>query len=257
MEWFCVKSVKAEYNILNPKFFLRHINTIASFIDEGFIFFSNRIRLVGIDPGRIAILELKMDSDIVETTNKNLLKAPINLDDFAKICKRFSNPEILKLIYDEPNNTIIIQGKIRNKKKTFKLSTIDIDESKLEDPLPSLSKIKFNSIFRISASDIKDALLDCEMYSEVFTLHANKKGIDISATGIIGSNNTLIQLEDEIYGDEKTEYSTSRVKKIVTPLIGTDILIMFKKDFPIAIYDKISEKSHMLYYLAPRIDNNE
>jgi len=249
--------MKAAYKILNPKFFIKHSEVIASFLYEGVMQFSDEIRLVGIDPGRIAVLELKLGNDLVETTNKTKLEAPINLDDFSKITKRFSDPEELTISFDDFDNIVTIKGKIKNKTKTFRLSTIDMDMTDFKDPIPMLSKIKYNVVFKISSGDLLDALKDTELYSDIFTISTDNGLVIISATGIIGSSKTEIEPITEIYAKEKSSYSTGRTKKILTPLKGSDVLVMLKKDYPLALYDRLSAKSHMLYYLAPRIDEEE
>lgn len=245
------------YNILDPKFFIKHSEVIASFLYEGILHLSDEIRLFGIDPGRIAVLELKLGNDLIETDNKHKLEAPINLGDFAKITKRFKDPEELTLIYDNISNMVTIRGKIKNKTKTFKLSTIDIDMTDIIDPIPKLLQIQYNAMFKISVNDLLDAVKDAEMFAEIFTIGIEDNNVFVCGGGVSGESKTIIETDSEIYGNEQSSYSIDRVKKMIMPLRGGDVIIMLKSDFPLSIYDKISNKSHMLYYLAPRIEEEE
>jgi len=250
--------MKGKYKILNPKFFIKHMEVLGTFLYEGVIrFYKDMIRVVGLYPSRISVMELKMGDDYIETNNKIPLEATIDVTNFAKILKRFSNPEELEIICDEQDNMIIIKGKIRNKIKTFKLSMIDLDTSDWKDPIPNLSKIKYNAIFNLNAKDLHEAILDAELFTEFFTIKTEDQKLHIVGSGATGDSDTLIELETEIYSNEKTDYSIERMKKMLKPMGESNILIMFKSDYPIAIYEKLSNKSHMLYYLAPRVNEDE
>ena len=231
------------------------MKSIASFCDEGVIQFHKGIRFVGLDPSRIAVMELKLADDVVETDSDKNLFAPVSLWSLSKIIARFSNPETLTITYNETLNSIIIQGKILNKKKTFRLPTIDINEE-VEDPMPSLSKIKYNAIFKLNSGNLLDAIKDGEMVSELTTFTTNDTSIIITSGGVNGDSETIIDTGMEIYGKEKSSYSIDRLKKILTPMKG-EILVMMKTDYPLAIYDKLTDKSHMFYYLAPRVETND
>ena len=245
--------MKISCNILNPTFFLKHMKCIAEFCDEGYIHFNNGIRFIGIDPSRIAVMELLMANDVVETNSNNKLSAPVNLWDLSKIIARFSKPEELELAYDEIDNRVMVRGDIVGKKKTFRLSTIDINEN-LEDPLPALAKIKYNAIFKINSKSLLDAVKDTELFAESVRFSTEGSELIVSTYGCIGDVETRLETGSEIYGSEKTRYSINYLKKILIPMGDSNILLMFKSDFPVAIYDKLSEKSHMLYYLAPIVE---
>jgi len=228
------------------------MDSIASFLDEGVIRFSDKIRIVGMDRGRICVLELLMGDDYIKTTNIKELEAPVDLFSISKIMKRFSNPEELYISYDEMSNAVTIKGKIKNRTKTFKSQTIDIDMTDFEDPIPKLSKIKYNAVFQIEANELLDAMKDVELFAEFFTIESSDNNIRISASNPTGECITDIEIED-LYGNEKSSYQTERIKKIIKPIGNCKVLIMFNSNYPIAIYDKLSSKSHMLYYLAPRV----
>ncbi len=242
--------MKISCNILKPNFFLKYMKSMGEFCDEGLIHFNNGIRFVGIDASRIAIMELIMGEDTVEINSNKKLSAPIRMSDLSKIIARFSKPKSLILEYDEVINKLIIKGDINNKKKTFRLATIEMD-SNFEDPIPALSKIRFNTVFKIPCNDILDAVKDGEIFAESVRFKTDGSIFIISAHGTMGDTKTRIDTGIEIFGSEISSYSIRYLKKILTPMSGSDIIIMYKKDFPLSIYDKISPKSHMLYYLGP------
>lgn len=243
--------MKVSCNILNPVFFLKYMKNIASFCDEGLLHFDNGIRFVGMDSSRIVVMELKLSDDIVTVDSKAKLVAPINLWSLAKIIARFSKPSYLSVIYDDPDNTLIIKGEVNGRKKTFKLNTIDIDMD-FKDPIPTLSKIKYNAIFKVNGGEVLDAIKDAELWLESVNFKAKDMILTISADGINGSSKTEIDIE-KTYGNEISDYSVHFLKKMLDPMKSSDIMMMLKSAYPLAMYDKLSAKSHMLYYLAPRI----
>lgn len=244
--------MKISCDILNPAFFLKYMKNVSNFCDEGLIHFNNGIRFVGLDGSRIVVMELKLGDDIVKVDNNIKLVAPVSLSKLSKITARFRNPEHLNVTFDESINMLIIKGKINNRTKTFRLASIDIDED-FKDPIPILSKIQYNAIFKISGKELLDAVKDCEMFSESVALETKNNIFIVSTDGISGDTETKIDMGVEIYGNEKSDYSIHFLKKILPVMGGMDILVMLKSDYPLAIYDKLSDKSHMLYYLAPRI----
>ena len=133
---------------------------------------------------------------------------------------------------------------------------IDIYEN-LEDHLPAQAKIKYNAIFKVGSDLLLDVIKDGELFAESVRFSTHNTILIVSTYGVGGENISEIDTGNEIYGKEKTRYSIKYLKKILTPMGSTDILIMFKSDYPIAIRDKLSEKSHMLYYLAPIVDDEE
>lgn len=248
--------MKAEFTILEPNFFIKHIKVIAEFLDESLIRFSDKIRIVGLDPSRIAVIELLMDNDYIKTTNKKEIEAPVSLDSISKIMKRFSNPDELYIICDEESQAVIIKGKINNRTKTFRSQMIDLDMGDFEDPIPSLSKIKYDVVFPIEANIFKDILKDAEIFSEFIIIETLDDGINIFAENSSGECNSKLE-RDDLGGYTKCSYSIKMLNNIINPIGNTNLLIMLKTDHPIALYDKLSAKSHMLYYLAPRILRKE
>ena len=232
------------------------MKSIASFCDEGLIQFHKGIRFVGLDASRISIMELKLADDVIETDSDENLFAPVSLWSLSKIIARFKNPETLTITYNDMLNSLIIKGKILNIKKTFRLPTIEMSKE-LEDPMPALGKIRYNAIFKIEGRDLLDAIMDGEMNAESITLMTKGTYLHVLSGGINGDSETIIDTGIEIYDNAKSSYSIDRLKRILTPMKTSNILVMLKTDFPLSIYDKLTDKSHMLYYLAPRVLGEE
>ena len=242
-----------EYILKNPNFFIRYFNTISALNDEGIIEFGEKIRIMGIDRSRIAIFELLIGEDNLEIVRDQSIKIPLYLTDLQKILKRFSSPEELKIKYDNNSSQLIIEGKIGNKKKTFRLREITLDNDLRQDPIPSLLKLEMNVVFKVDANDFLDAIKDCLIYKDIGTLHIKDNLFTIENTSVNGSCETQIELDNEVFCEETSDYSFVWLKTILEPMRGSGIIVMFREDYPIQLYDKLSEKSHMRWYVAPRV----
>lgn len=246
-----------EYILKNPKFFIKYFDSIASLNDEGIIEFGNKIRIMGIDRSRIAIFELIIGEDNLEIINDQNVKIPLCLADLQKILKRLGSPEELIIKYDNKNCQLIIEAQLDNKKKTFKLNETTLDDDLRQDPIPTLLKLQMNSIFKIKADDFLDAIEDCLTYMDMGTLYIKDNTFSIYTTSINGSCKTEINLNSEVFSEETAEYSFEWLRAVLKPMRGSDIIVMYRKDYPIQLYDKLSEKSHMRWYVAPRVSESD
>lgn len=246
--------MKAKYLITNPKFFLKHMESIGNVYYEGIIQFKENIRMTGIDPSRITLFEFIMGDDVLETTNKKKLLAPIDISDLNKILKRFKNPSELTLICDTDKQTIVIKGKVGNKSKTFNLSMITLETELFKVP-SSLGKIEYNAVFRLNSNDLKEAAKDVEIYTEILSLKLKEDGLHVFANSPIGNVDTIIHMDVDTPVDDVASFSVKYVNNIVKDMKDTNLIVMLKSDHPLSIYDKLSDKSRILYYLAPRVED--
>ena len=245
-----------EYTITNPSFFINSIDSISSIVDEGVIEFDNYIKLKGMDGGRLVFFELLIGEDSLLIKKKGYEEVPLFICDLIKILKRFKGKmETITLLYD--NNVLTIRGKINNKDKTFKLRAIDIDYEGKDLSIEKLLSLPLDAIFKTKRSDILDAIEDCEIYGEWFDIETKGTLINIYADGPIGEALNTIELTTEIYSNQKANYSIKFAKPILKSLYNEDVIIMFRKDYPMAIHDRISEKSKMVWFIAPRVENED
>ena len=248
-----------EYNILNPSFFINTMKSISSVVDEGYLEFGDGIRVFGIGPSRIILFELTIGDDILDIIQGGQEDVPLNLDDLRKVLERFKGgkPEYLTLSYDNTQLKLKVKGKINNKTKTFTLSAIDLDYKTDINPLPKLMKLHLDAIFKIGVSDMVDALKDINLVSEFFNIETLNNSVLFTGGAALGTAETEIESKSEIYSNQKCSYSLLLVKKILESTYNNEVVIMFKKDYPIAIYDKISDKSKMVWFLGPRVETDD
>jgi len=244
-----------EYIITNPSFFINSMKAISSIIYEGFLLFDKTIIVSGMGASRIVFFELTIGEDLLLIKKGGHVKVPLDFSDLAKILKRFKSGKIstLSLLYDD--NVLTIKGKIDNNSKTFKLRTKDIDYEDLS--LSKLLQLPLDAIFKINTFDLLDALKDCEIYSETFCIKTAENNVIIYETGNIGEVEVKLQPITEIYSDQTAAYKISFVRDILESTSNPEILLMFRKDYPLGIHDKLSDTSKMIWYIAPRVENDD
>jgi len=245
-----------EYNILNPSFFIKAMKAIKEVVYEGYLEFGDGIRLFGIGPSRIQLFELTLGNDILDVVKSGYEDVPLDLGDLYKVLDRFKGGEIesLKLIYDD--NCLTIRGKVGGRIKTFKRYAVDIDYRIDENPIPKLLKLPLDAVFKVEATAFIDCLKDCELFAEIFTMESLNDSILISSVGNCGTSETELPTT-EIYSNQKASYSIPLVKKMLESTYNNEVIIMFKTDHPIAIHDKISDTSRMVWFLGPRVDDDD
>jgi len=244
------------YEILNPKFFIDSMEGISTIIEEGMLEFNNGIKIFGIGPSRTTLFELNIGADILNVHSDEEVNVPINFFDLQKMLKRLKGgKENIFLFYD--NNKITIRGKIGNKTKTFSLAElVELDCEIQVNPIENLLKLDLDSSFKIKTNDFVEALKDCEIYSDYVSLKTKNNSVVISTEAIIGEGSTEIET-DPILVESISGYSLLFLKKIFEKITSEEVLIRFTTDFPIMIYDRISESTRMIWFVSPRIDNPE
>lgn len=238
-----------EYKILNPSFFIKCMTGLSSIVDNTVLQFGKQLRTYGMDPSRICLYEFVIGGSEIEIISDEEKIVMVCLSDFQKILNRLSGVKELTLINDD--NLIIIKGVVNDKKKTFRLNILSED-------IPTDTKVKtdLNSMFNIDSIDFAGIINDAKIYSEIFTIKTTDKELIISSGGVIGSTETVIDL-DIMTSEEQCSYSTYFMSGIIKTLGNQEITVAFSTDTPIMIYSKISANSFMRWHLAPRVDQDD
>ncbi|MCP4651656.1 MAG: hypothetical protein GY853_16465 [PVC group bacterium] len=240
-----------DYEITEPALFIKKLEAIEKMIDEGWLQFGGRIRIVGLDPSRIAIFELIFGEEFIEIHEDDDISVPINIFDLSKIMVRLKTTETLRLVYDEETYRLKVIGKIKNRKKTFNIPAVDIATEE-EPPIDKLLGMDLPALFWIEASDLKDMIADCEIYSECLDIKTGDNTIMFKADYPNADVTTEIEMEG-VVEDIISSYSIRFLKIMVGCMIGSKLLIRYGAGKPMIIIDKMSEESRMLWFLAPRV----
>jgi len=241
-----------EYTINNPKFFINAIASIGNIVDETVLQFGKGLRTYGMDPSRICLYELVLGKSFIDIVSDGRIDVMICVSDFLKILKRLTSSDTIKILFG--SSVVTIKGKIGNKNKTFRLRVLT-DEDKPEDLMHKLDDRKVDSIFNIDLADFIDMVGDSEIYAEIFRLKTSKNSVKVNGEGVVGDFES--EIEADVTGEAQCQYSVVFIKNILKTLGNQEATISFSKAEPIMIYSKLSPDSHLKWYLAPRVDQDE
>lgn len=245
----------AKYKIKNPKFFIKYLSAIGNIAYEGFLLLDDKITIKAFDPSRIAVFEFTMGNDIVDVDEECDEKVGVCFDDLKKIAERLKTTESLALEYDYHAQIVKFIGRVKSRKKTFSLGQRDIDYK--EVGLDNLLGLPLNVVFRVNGKDLSDAIKDCGLFAEIATFETKDGKLIVSSIGQSGSCSVEIKTESEIFTNETASYSLTFLTEILKPMVGSEITVLYSSNYPVMIYDKISEQSYMRWFLAPRVNDDD
>jgi len=242
------------------------VETLSSIIDETiFIITPEAFTMSAMDPSRICLLKLSIKQEnFDEYECKKTYRIGVNLEDLAKILRRSSGSDGFIITYNEDDQKIkiqIVNDKMKKRKRTFSLSLLDLDIEEIN--FESLEGIEYPSQWVMDVDFLSETIKDAEIYSEILTIQANEDvGIIFQSYGQIGEMNGEIGLEDlngyEIDGKSNGSYSLNFLKNILKlSTITEELDISIKDDHPIKMIFTLINTSELLYFLAPRVEDDD
>ncbi|MHA1475388.1 MAG: proliferating cell nuclear antigen (pcna) [Promethearchaeota archaeon] len=237
---------------------------VSSIITETFLDIDpdKGISMVAMDLSHICLVSLLIaKEDLDEFTADKKLKIAINLEDFVKIVKR-ANPQDEIVFKDDPAaKRFIIEMKPETAKKArrFSISMIDIDEEKIGPE--SLEQLEFYNQTTFKLSYLDEAIKDAEIFSDALEIVADKN-LSFSTNGNIGDMTYELEKEELISADftKKSEgiFGLEFLKNILkVSAVSTNVEMSMASDLPIKMVFDILNSSRIVYYLAPRTEDED
>ncbi len=242
-----------DYSIVDPLLFIQKMEAVQKIMDEGWMEFGGKIRVVGTDPSRIAIFEFLLGKEFLNIHEDDDISMPVQMFDLYKMLSRLKKTESLRIRYVEEDNLMTIIGKVNGRKKTFKLPAVDLDEDD-ELPINDLLGMPLNATFYAEIADIKDMVEDCEALSDIVEIGTREGRVLFKASYVGGSQVTSELPVEDIIAGEEAAYSVRYMKQMVASMAGERALFRFGTDKPLVAYSKIGDNSRMIYFLAPRVE---
>lgn len=222
------------------------------------------IRIKAFDATRISMIDFFMKK---EAFNKyeidDSASIGLSLETLNSILKTAKTTEHLKMSLNDETKRfeVIFLGK--NQKRKFALSLIDIHE---EGTIPDTIHIDFDANFEVKATFLQQVIKDAEMISDYLRVKANPEGVTFSAESDTKEMNTYIEpLSEEMASDAYTVvdesesvYSLDFLANFVKGIRSSDFVkISFSQEQPLRIVYDIEDKGHLIYFVAPRIEESE
>ncbi|MHA1338560.1 MAG: proliferating cell nuclear antigen (pcna) [Promethearchaeota archaeon] len=255
-----------EITLNDPKIVKGIFEAINAVVTETIINFDqNGISLSAIDEGRICLVLINLDKDDFDgyVCDKEH-KLGLNIEDMVKILRRSSN-DIITLKYKDDSGkiNIIMKNNTSKKSRTFSLKLIDINESGIKPE--ALMNIPYKASVSIPLVYLDESIKDADIFSETLSVILSKnEGIIFKAEGQNGEMKTELEKDDDgveefnIEEDGEGSFAIAYLKNILKIGSITDRLtISLNPNTPIKCQFNILSNSSFIYFLAPRVEEEE
>ncbi|MCF2139704.1 MAG: proliferating cell nuclear antigen (pcna) [Candidatus Lokiarchaeota archaeon] len=220
------------------------------------------ISMTAMDISHICLVSLVLHKDdLDEFQADELYELGINLEDMVKILKRSGSSDEITFSHDASEKKLIIQMKPPEAKKarTFTMSLIDYDGEEID--VNALNNLEFDNICTFNLSYLDEAIKDAEIFAEVLQIQA-LPNLVFSTNGNIGDMEYVLEKEELISADFKSEstgvFSIAFLKNILKMgAIAQNITAEMRSDAPLKMNFDILNSSHVLYFLAPRVEDDD
>jgi len=230
------------------------VAVISTLINEAkFRITGEGLGVMAVDGSHIAMIDLFLSAKAFEEFRADEMDMGINLEKLKMVLKHAKSDEILHMKYNADRN--ILEFKLDAIEMTMAL----LDSSSMTEPkVPTLehrAKIVVASTLLDrglkAATDVAD-YVEFRATPEEFVVHAE------------GESDTMAmhlkkEVLDELVCEEEevsSKYSLEYISSIVKAMSSEALTINLSTDYPVKIeFDIASGNGHVLYMLAPRVDN--
>ena len=222
------------------------------------------IRIKAFDATRISMIDFFMKKEAFQKYDlKETTIIGLSLETLNTILKTAKSNEQLRMALDDTTKRFVIEFLGKNQKRKFALSLIDIPE---EGNIPDSIHIDFDTNFEVKASFIQQVLKDAEMVSDYLKIKAREDGIFFGAESDTKEMDTFIEPKSEemetaafdVSGESEAMYSLDFLSNFLKGIRSSDyVKISFNSEQPIRLVYNIEDKGHLIYFVAPRIEESE
>jgi proliferating cell nuclear antigen PCNA len=229
-------------------------------------FNDDHIYIQGMDKSHICLFDIKIFSSWFNTYEY------FSSDDSCIcVCSQFFY-NILAMSQDKTSLNIHYEGKVDaifidllceqetgDYNKYFKLPLTDFEPEVLNIP-----NVDYDAEFSIGAKKICELCTQLLIFGDIMNVKCNEDKIDIVSKGVGGEMAVNIQIDDlnefSISEGEIIDisYSLNYIHKMcLSSKLSTDIGFSISKDYPLRIKYDLGEDSVVMFYMAPRIDDDD
>jgi proliferating cell nuclear antigen len=243
--------------VADAKRFRDVLTAVSTIVEEAtFDLDSNGMRLRGMDPSRIAMVDLELPCAVFEKYEcTSPLKLCVNITEFLKLLKRAGKDEALELVLNEATGRL--QIKIVGKYiREFNMPTLTASEETV--PVP---KITFNVGAKVLTENLNMAIGDAELVSDHVQIEADAEKLVLNASGeLLGATIVLTKgsdalLELNVKTPSKATFNLSHLAEIIKAVASTGfVMLEFSTDMPIKLDFQQDKGERLVFFLAPRIE---
>jgi proliferating cell nuclear antigen len=230
---------------------------------------SDMLYIQGIDKSHICLFEVKIDKkwfskyELLEksTSGKKLAFDSNNFYSIISI-KSDNNDLVIQMNKNETDTIHILfqpTGSIKGEfKKSFKMPLIDYDYEELNIP-----SVEYDAEFTLSSKQITDVFNQFSNFGNDIIIECSEEQIVLMTTGVTGEMRVDIPIDDIsnysiVEGEVFTlTYSLAYLNKMcVTNKLSNEIEFFISSDYPMKIHYNLEDDSSLVFYMAPKINDN-
>lgn len=222
------------------------------------------IRIKAFDATRISMIDFFLKKEAFKKYDvKETAILGLSLETLNTILKTARANENLRMALDDKTKRFVIEFIGKNQQRKFALSLIDIPE---EGNIPDSIHIDFDTNFEVKASFIQQVLKDAEMVSDYLRIKAKEDGIYFGAESDTKEMDTFIEPKSEemetsafqVAGESEAVYSLDFLSNFLKGIRSSDyVKLSYNQEQPIRIVYELEDKGHLIYFVAPRIEESE
>jgi len=222
------------------------------------------IRIKAFDATRISMIDFFLKKEAFKKYDvKETAILGLSLETLNTILKTARANENLRMALDDKTKRFVIEFIGQNQQRKFALSLIDIPE---EGNIPDSIHIDFDTNFEVKASFIQQVLKDAEMVSDYLRIKAKEDGIYFGAESDTKEMDTFIEPKSEemetsafqVAGESEAVYSLDFLSNFLKGIRSSDyVKLSYNQEQPIRIVYELEDKGHLIYFVAPRIEESE
>jgi proliferating cell nuclear antigen len=244
--------------VTDAKKFRDMLAAASTVVDEAtFSLDPNGLKMRGMDPSRIAMVDLELPSSVFEKYEcTSALKLCVNINEFLKLLKRVGRDESLELVLNEATGRLQIKivGKYT---REFNIPTLTASEEEVPAP-----KLAFNVSAKVLAGELGGAIEDAELVSDHVQLEADENKLVLNASGeLLGATIVLEKGSDalvelSVKAPSKAAFNLSHLVSIIKAAAATSNLVAveFSTDMPVKLDFQQEKGERLVFFLAPRIE---
>jgi len=221
------------------------------------------ITLTALDLSHICLVSLKLGKSDFNTfeTDKNY-ELGINISDLVKIIRRSGADDAIIFSHDPKENKLIIQMQPGEGKRArrFTLGLIEVESEDLE--MKGLIEMEFDNSCTMELKYLEEAIKDAEIMADVLEVKVADDKLHFAANGTIGDMNYTLEHElMELVAFPEESIGVFAISFLINILkigpIARKVEVEMKSDVPLKLKFPLLKESQILYFLAPRVEEDE
>tara|TARA_Y100000389_G_scaffold204526_2_gene257709 strand:- start:3763 stop:4536 length:774 start_codon:yes stop_codon:yes gene_type:complete len=216
----------------------------------------------GMDIAQCSLFEAELDKEWFseyEYCHEDVSTIGINTISLQKVFGTLSEGQTITFDADEDNLELSFTGKDKTLNKFFKIPLMDIEQE-----LITMKNTDSDVDLIISSKKMSNLISQLQLFDDKVKMDFTDEHVTVLSSGIEGSMKVNISFDDVIeYAIAEDcvfcqSYSLSHISMMcIFGKLSNEFVMKFSKERPMEGIYKIGENSHVTFYLAPKINEDD